>query len=183
MKNYKSNLVWIDLEMTGLDLSKDVILEISTVITNNSLDIVAHGPTLVINQPDSILATMDDWCVKTHTASGLVEAVKNSKISLEQAERETLNFLKLHTKNDESPICGNSVWQDRNFLRKYMPQIDNYLNYRIIDVSSIKECVNRWYPDSVKADYKKPENHRAQEDIIYSIDELRHYRKYFFFPE
>lgn len=181
--SYNNNLVWIDLEMTGLDLEVDVILEIATIITNNNLDIIATGPSYVIHQDDEILANMSQWCIKHHTRSGLVKAVQESTITLEQANRGTLEFLKKYSQPGESPICGNSVWQDRAFLSKYMPEIDEFLHYRIIDVSSIKEAVYRWYPESSKTDFKKPDNHRALEDITYSIEELKHYRTYFFLPE
>lgn len=186
MSKYKSrynyNLVWIDLEMTGLDIKKDVILEIATLVTNNELDILAKGPALVINQKNEILEQMSSWCIKHHTASGLVEAVKQSTITIEEAELKTLDFLKEYTVPEVSVLCGNSVWQDRNFIRKYMKNLDEFLNYRIIDVSSIKELVNRWYPNSSKSNFVKPDGHRALEDIIYSVEELKHYRTYFFLP-
>lgn len=178
----ESVLVWIDLEMTGLNPQEHVILEIATIVTNNNLDIIGYGPAYAIFQNDEELLKMDDWVLKAHTASGLLQAVKESNVILEQAQAETLNFLKNYTIEGKAPLCGNSVWQDRRFIRKYMPELDNFLNYRIIDVSSIKEVVTRWYPDSIRSKFVKPENHRALEDIIYSIEELRHYRTYFFLP-
>lgn len=182
-ERYKSNLVWIDLEMTGLNIETEVILEIATIITNNSLEIISNGPNFAIHQPDEALDSMSDWCKKAHTASGLIQAVKNSKITVTQAQEETLEFIKNYSKENESPLCGNSIWNDRAFLKKYMPTIDGYLNYRMIDVSSIKEVINRWYPESKKAHFPKPDNHRAAEDIFYSIEELKHYKTYFFFPD
>ncbi len=180
MEQVESYLVWIDLEMTGLDVHENVIIEISTIITNNALDIVAQGPSLVISQPDCELEKMDEWCTRTHTCSGLVKLVKESSMTLEQAQVETLDFIKKYIKPNKAPLCGNSVWQDRIFLKKYMPELESYLHYRIIDVSSIKEVVTRWYPGNRCARFVKPENHRAMEDIIYSIEELKHYRAYFF---
>lgn len=175
-------LVWIDLEMTGLDLPTDTILEISSVVTDNNLEIIAKGPTLVIHHDVSVLERMNEWNQKHHGASGLIEAVKLSQVTMQQAQEATLNFLKQYTQVGQSPLCGNSVWVDRAFLRAYMPQIDLFLHYRIIDVSSIKEVVKRWYKNNSKSFFKKSETHRAQEDILASIDELKHYRDNFFIP-
>jgi len=180
LERFKTNLVWIDLEMTGLNPEKDTILEIATVITNNNLEIVATGPALVIHHTDEALSKMDEWCIKQHALSGLVSAVRASTVSLEEAYKATLEFLKLHVKEHQAPICGNSIWQDRIFLKKHMPAIDKFLNYRIIDVSSVKETIGRWYPENPKARFFKPENHRALEDTMNSIQELRHYRSNFF---
>lgn len=180
MNRYQSNLVWIDLEMTGLNIEQDTILEIASVVTNKNLEIIAYGPTYAIHHDDSVLEAMDEWNTKQHTSSGLVEAVKNSSISLEQAQEHTLEFLMEFAQANLSPLCGNSVWQDRAFLRAHMPKIDSFLNYRIIDTSSIKEVIKRWYPNNCKAFFFKPDNHRAQEDILLSIAELKHYREYFF---
>ena len=180
MTRYKSNLVWIDLEMTGLDLSKDVILEIATVVTTNDLELIAQGPNFVIHHPEETLAHMDDWNKKHHGASGLLTAVRDSTITLELAQEQTLAFIAEHAQKNLSPLCGNSVWQDRRFLQKYMPLVDDFLNYRIIDVSSIKEVIKRWYPDDPYENFVKVENHRAAEDILQSIEELAHYRDYFF---
>lgn len=182
LERYKSHLVWLDLEMTGLNPEKDTILEIATVITNNQLEVIATGPSLAIHHTEAELCVMTDWCVKQHGSSGLVTAVKESNVSLEQAAQITLEFLKLHVKENHAPVCGNSIWQDRIFLRKYMPEIDKFLSYRIIDVSSIKEIVGRWYPNNAKAKFVKPEVHRALEDVIYSIEELKHYISNFFIP-
>jgi len=178
----KSNLVWLDLEMTGLNPEKDSILEIATVITNNELEIIATGPVLAIYHTDEELSQMDKWCIKQHNLSGLISAVRSSTVYLEEAANLTLEFLKLHLNEREAPLCGNSIWQDRNFLRKYMPKVDNFLNYRIIDVSSVKELIGRWYLGNPNAKFCKPENHRALEDTMYSIQELRHYRSIFFIP-
>lgn len=177
-----SNLVWIDLEMTGLNFEKDVILEIAALITNNNLDIVAPGISYVIHQDEHILKNMSDWCIKYHTRSGLVKEAQESKFTLEEVELKVLEFLKQYTQAFESPLCGNSVWQDKNFIRKYMPKLNKFLNYKIIDTTSIKELINRWYPESSKSNFTKPDNHRALEDITYSVEELRHYKTYFFLP-
>lgn len=181
MDRYQSNLVWIDLEMTGLDISRDTILEIATVITTNDLDLIAQGPTFAIHHDDTILSYMDDWNTKHHTASGLVDSVRNSTITMELAQEQTLAFIAEYAQQNLSPLCGNSVWQDRIFLKKYMPRIDDFLNYRIIDVSSVKEVIKRWFPQSPYTNFVKTENHRASEDILQSIEELAHYRTYFFF--
>ena len=180
MNRYKSTLVWIDLEMTGLNPECDVIIEIATIITDNNLDIIAYGPDLIINQPDEILQTMDEWNSRTHQASGLLDAVKKSTLSFKEAEEQTLNFIRQYSEPNKSPLCGNSVWQDRIFLNKYMPLVNQYLNYRIIDVSSIKEVIKRWYPCNQMNHFIKADNHRALEDVVASIDELRHFRTYFF---
>ena len=173
-------LVWLDLEMTGLNPQQDAILEIATIITDNNLDIVAIGPDIVINQPDSILAYMDDWVSKTHKKSGLTEAVQRSRVTIYEAQEQTLEFIKHYCKAQTAPLCGNSIYQDRAFLRSYMPELESYLHYRIIDISSVKELIRRWYPTDANKGFKKPENHRALEDVQYSIAELAHYRKNFF---
>jgi oligoribonuclease len=174
------NFVWIDLEMTGLQLPKDSILEIATIITDSNLNIIAQGPALVIHQSDELLATMDDWNVKHHTKSGLVDQVRASQISIEQAAEKTLEFIMAYCQKNTGLLAGNSVWQDRAFLNQYMPSIIEYLNYRLIDISSVKELVRRWYPNNPKAHYKKPETHRALDDIKASIEELAYYRENFF---
>ncbi len=180
MDRYQSNLVWIDLEMTGLNPEHDTIIEIATVITNNNLDFVAEGPSLVIHCNESYLAAMDEWNTRHHGKSGLIDKVVKSSISLEEAEEATLVFLEEFAHRGISPLCGNSVWQDRHFLRRHMPRIDKFLNYRIIDVSSVKEAIRRWYPTNKHTTFAKVENHRALEDIMQSIEELKHYRAFFF---
>jgi oligoribonuclease len=180
MSRYECNLVWIDLEMTGLQPEKDTILEIATTITDNNLEIIECGPNIVINHSDIVLSMMDAWNQDTHTKSGLYKAVQESTISLKEAEDQTLEFIMRHCVEKTAPLCGNSVWQDRLFLQRYMPRIDAFLHYRIIDVSSIKEVARRWYPDNKQTRFPKPNNHRACEDVTYSIEELRHYKNYFF---
>ncbi|MBA3751461.1 oligoribonuclease [Candidatus Dependentiae bacterium] len=180
MDHYKSNLIWIDLEMTGLNPERDTILEIATTITTNELDIIAEGPSFIIHQSEEILALMDEWNSTHHGKSGLTQAVRDSLVTMQEAEQQTLEFIMLHAQKRLSPLCGNSVWQDGIFLKKYMPRITDFLHYRIIDVSSIKEVAKRWYSTSPYVNFTKAENHRAQEDIKQSIEELKHYRTFFF---
>ncbi len=181
-KKLIKNLVWIDLEMSGLDVANDVILEIATMVTDDQLQIVAQGPDLVIHQSDFVLEHMNSWCLKQHAKSGLTQAVKESTVTIAQAEHETLEFLKKFFEPGQAIVCGNSVWNDKIFLQKYMPELYAFFNYRIIDVSSIKELLRRWYPESPHVDFKKDENHRAAGDIIQSINELKQYRTHFFLP-
>jgi len=173
--NDSNLLVWMDLEMTGLTPLQDKILEIATVITDTDLNIVEQGPELVIYQSEEVLADMNDWCKEHHGQSGLVEKVRKSTISENEAEQQTLEFLKKYIKEDQAPLCGNSIHQDRNFLAKHMKQLDSYLHYRNIDVSSIKELTFRWYPDLPK--FKKENKHTALEDVLESIKELNYYRE------
>jgi len=180
---HKDYLIWIDLEMSGLDLPKDVILEIAVIVTNNQLHILAEGPSLVIHQPDEILETMNEWCQKQHRLSGLTKEVQNSSTSLEQAEQRLLEFLEPYISQGQGVICGNSVWQDKAFIQAYMPKLDHLLHYKIIDVSSIKEVVLRWYPKNPLIEFKKKDTHRALGDIRESIEELKYYRKHFFISE
>lgn len=172
-------LVWIDLEMTGLNLEKDTILEIATIITDNNLTIIAEGPSFVLHQPEDILTQLDEWNTKHHTASGLLDRVRSSTISLDYAQEETLTFIKQYCKANTAPLCGNSVYVDRSFLRKCMPALESFLHYRIIDVSSVKELARRWYGQQAK-EFKKLETHRALQDIQESIAELAFYRQQFF---
>ena len=172
-KKSASNLVWLDLEMTGLDHNSNVIIEIATMVTNKNLDIIATGPVIAIHQPEAKLALMDDWCIKTHTNSGLVNRVRESKISTEEAEALTLEFIKKWIPERQSPLCGNSIGTDRRFMYKYMPKLENYFHYRIIDVSTIKELALRWRPD-IKP-YTKRNCHLALEDVEDSIEELKYY--------
>jgi oligoribonuclease len=171
-------LVWMDLEMTGLDHTKDVIVEIATVVTDDDLEVIADGPDIVVHQPDEVLATMDPFVVEMHTRSGLLEAIKVSTTSLEEAGAQTLDFIRQNVPEPRTvPLCGNSIGTDRRFLAAYLPEIEDYLHYRSIDVSSIKELVRRWYPKIRQARPQKMGAHRALDDIRDSIDELRYYRE------
>jgi len=175
MKN-DENLIWIDLEMTGLDPEKDVIIEMATIVTNAQLDVLAEGPVIAIHHPDSILDGMDEWCVKTHGASGLTQRVRESKISLAEAEQQTIEFLQQYVDKGKSPICGNSIGQDRRFLVKYMPSLEAYFHYRNLDVSTLKELTRRWKPEVLDG-FSKQGTHLALDDIRESIKELQYYRK------
>lgn len=175
----KSNLIWVDLEMTGLNPEVDRILEIATLVTDKDLNIVAEGPNLIVHQPDAILDAMDEWCTTHHGESGLTQKVKDSELSEAAAEQQTLEFLEEWVEPGESPLCGNSIWQDRRFLIRYMPGLDSYCHYRNIDVSTVKELARRWRPEVAEGVQKKG-SHRALDDIKESIDELKHYRANFF---
>ena len=176
-------LVWMDLEMTGLDHTSDVIVEIATLITDDELNVVAEGPDLVIHQPDDVLAAMDPVVQTMHTTSGLLDQIKASTITLEQAGAATLEFIKEHVPGPKSvPLCGNSIGTDRRFLAAYLPEIEEHLHYRSVDVSSIKELVRRWYPDVLGARGWKKGSHRALDDIRESVAELRLYRQLVFRP-
>ncbi|MFQ5481830.1 MAG: oligoribonuclease [Nitrospinaceae bacterium] len=174
-----NNLVWIDLEMTGLDPEIESIIEIATIITDKDLNVLEEGPNLVIHQPDEILKRMDEWNTQHHNASGLVERVRKSTITMAAAERQTLDFIRKFAPYKTSPLCGNSVGQDRKFLDKYMKELADYMHYRNIDVTSIKEVVRRWYPAGPRVP-KKSELHLALIDIRESIDELIFYREHYF---
>jgi oligoribonuclease len=173
-----SNLIWIDLEMTGLDPEKEVIIEIATIVTDAQLNVLAEGPSLVIHQPDSILDAMDEWCTNQHGQSGLTDRVRRSNISAAEAEKQTIEFLQLYVGRGQSPMCGNTVSQDRRFLIKYMPDLESYFHYRHIDVSTVKELARRWKPEALEG-VKKSSSHLALDDIRDSISELKHYRKTF----
>ncbi len=179
--NQKSdnNLVWLDLEMTGLNPETDHILEIATIITNSNLDIIAEGPVFAIHQPDELLNNMDSWNTEHHTNSGLVERVKKSTITEATAEAQTLDFIRQYVDEDKSPLCGNSIHQDRRFLTRYMPKLESYFHYRNLDVSTLKILAQHWAP-SVASGVSKVSEHVALQDIIDSIDELRYYRKHLF---
>jgi oligoribonuclease len=172
-------LVWMDLEMSGLDVERDVILEIASLITDNGLEVVVEGPAIVIGHPASVLDRMDDWNREHHAASGLSERVLRSSVTLAEAEARTLDFVRQHVAERSSPLCGNSIHQDRRFLARYMPGLDAHLHYRNIDVSTVKELVRRWYPAGPEPPEKK-HAHLALDDIRESIDELRFYRQHFF---
>ena len=167
-------MVWIDLEMTGLDIETESIIEIATIITDGELNTIAVGPNLAITVSEELLAGMDEWNTTHHNASGLVEMIRSEGVSLEEASRQTCEFISQYIEPGKAPLCGNSIHTDRTFLAKEMPQVLDLLHYRIIDVSTIKELANRWYPEVQR--YKKKEAHRALDDIIESIEELRHHR-------
>lgn len=179
MNPKSDNLIWIDLEMTGLDTDNDRILEIATIVTDAQLNILAEGPNLVIFQPDELLNNMDNWNTRQHYGSGLVERVRASGISEQEAEAQTIEFLMYHVPPGKSPMCGNSICQDRRFLYRSMPKLEQYFHYRNLDVSSVKELALRWAPD-ILTGLKKESRHRALEDIHDSIAELRYYREKFF---
>jgi oligoribonuclease len=168
-------MVWVDLEMTGLEPDTCTIVEIATLVTDSDLEVVAEGPCLVIHQPDEVLATMSTFVRELHTRSGLLERIRTSTVTLEQAQDETVAFLEKYAAKGVSPLCGNSVWKDRAFLERYMPRVVGFLHYRMVDVSTVKELVKRWYPAPYHAP-KKREVHRALDDIRESLDELRFYR-------
>jgi oligoribonuclease len=173
----------MDLEMTGLDPARDVIVEIATLITDDDLTILAEGPDLVIHQPDEVLAGMDPYVVEMHTKSGLLDAVRASTVTLEDAGSATLAFIKAHVTEPRSvPLCGNSIGTDRRFLAAYLPDIENFLHYRSVDVSSVKELVRRWYPAVRASRPRKVGSHRALDDIQESVAELRYYREHIFVP-
>jgi oligoribonuclease len=174
-------LAWMDLEMTGLDHTSDVIVEIATIITDDELQIIAEGPDLVIHQPDDVLERMDPFVVDMHTKSGLLDQIRASTISLEDAGSATLEFIKLHVPEPASvPLCGNSIGTDRRFLAAYLPDIENHLHYRSIDVSSVKELVKRWYPTIDASRPRGHGSHRALDDIRESIREMVYYREHVF---
>ena len=181
MNKNAENLIWIDLEMTGLNPEVDVIIEIATIVTDKNLNILAQGPVLAIHQPDEILDAMDDWCKEHHGNSGLTARVQNSQISLQEAEKQTLEFVKEWVDEKQSPLCGNSIWQDRRFLTKYMPTLEAFFHYRCVDVSTFKELAARWCPQ-IKEGFNKESTHLALDDIIESIEELRYYREHFIRP-
>lgn len=179
MPAHADNLAWIDLEMTGLDPERDRIIEIATIVTDKDLNVLAEGPVLAVHQSDEQLARMDDWNTRTHGASGLTQRVRESTVDDAQAEAETLKFLARWVPERASPICGNSVHQDRRFLVRYMPLLERFFHYRNLDVSTLKELARRWSPQ-VAAGYTKESTHQALEDIRDSIRELRYYREHLF---
>jgi len=178
MAESKKNLIWIDLEMTGLDTNNDAIIEIATIVTDDKLNILAEGPIIAIHQPDAALETMDNWNTKQHGGSGLTERVKNSTTNEAEAERQTLDFLAQYVPAGVSPMCGNSICQDRRFMARIMPELEAYFHYRNLDVSSLKELARRWSP-AVEKSFKKKSSHLAMDDVKDSIRELEHYREHF----
>lgn len=172
-------LIWIDMEMSGLNTDTDKIIEIATVITDSQLEIIAQGPVLAVHQPDSVLNNMDEWNTRTHGGSGLTQRVRESALSEADAERETIEFIQQHVGKNKSPLCGNSICQDRRFLARGMPLLESYVHYRNLDVSSIKELVRRWKPE-IAPGFEKKNTHKALDDILESIAELKYYREHFF---
>ena len=173
-------LGWIDMEMTGLDPERERVIEIAVLVTDGELNVIAEGPDLVIHQPDEVLAAMDAWNTKHHGESGLTERVRASKLGEAEAEAQVLGFLREHCEPKTAPLAGNSVHQDKRFIARYMPQLEAFLHYRIVDVSTIKELGRRWYPEAYARRPAKKGDHRAMEDIRESLEELRYYRKAFF---
>jgi oligoribonuclease len=176
--NRKTNLIWIDLEMTGLIPETDVIIEIATVVTDANLNVIDEGPSLAIHQSKEIIDGMDEWNTNQHNLSGLVKRVMESKITVAEAESQTLEFLTKHVNSGVSPMCGNSICQDRRFLSNYMPNLEKFFHYRHVDVSTLKELALRWKPDIISSSFKNS-RHLALSDIYDSIDELKYYREHF----
>ncbi|MBD8595044.1 oligoribonuclease [Pseudomonas sp. CFBP 8758] len=172
------NLIWIDLEMTGLDPDHDVIIEMATIVTDSDLNTLAEGPVIAIHQSDEILAGMDEWNTRQHGGSGLTQRVRESTVSMADAQAQTIAFLEKWVPKGKSPICGNSICQDRRFLYRHMRELENYFHYRNLDVSTLKELAARWAPE-VKDSFQKGSTHLALDDIRESIAELQHYRKHF----
>lgn len=171
-------LIWVDLEMTGLDTSSDSIIEIATIVTDSGLEVLAEGPVIAVHQPDEVLLRMDEWNTRQHTQSGLVQRVRESTASTGDAERQTLEFLREWVEEGSSPMCGNSICQDRRFMAREMPQLEAFFHYRNLDVSSLKILAGMWAP-KVAAGFVKESAHLALDDIRDSIAELRHYRDSF----
>lgn len=170
-------LVWMDMEMSGLAVERERILEVATIVTDGQLNVVAEGPEIVVHQPDSLLEAMDEWNRKHHGESGLIERVRASQIDEAEAQRQVLAFVAQHTPARGAPLAGNSIHQDRLFLAAYMPVVERHLHYRNVDVSTVKELVRRWHPEAYAARPTKRGHHRALDDIRESIDELRYYRR------
>ena len=178
MTQSENNLIWVDLEMTGLDTDNDFIIEIATIITDSELNILEEGPVAAIHQPDSILNKMDEWNTRQHNKSGLVERVKNSPHDAAKAESLTLEFVEKFVPKGKSPMCGSGICQDRRFMHRLMPTFEQYFMYRNLDVSTVKELVKHWAPE--KEEFDKKSKHLALEDIRDSINELKFYREHFF---
>jgi oligoribonuclease len=173
-----SRLIWIDLEMTGLDTLNDHIIEIATVVTDKDLNVLAEGPVLAIHQPESVLAGMDEWNRRQHGGSGLVQRVRDSQFTAAEADLQTIAFLSLWLEKGQSPMCGNSICQDRRFLAREMPALERFFHYRNLDVSTVKELAKRWAPKLLEG-LQKTSTHLALDDIYDSINELKHYRQHF----
>jgi len=178
MSSSDDNLIWLDMEMSGLNTETDKVLEVATVVTDPNLNIIAEGPVIVIHQPDEVLNGMDTWNQSTHSKSGLIEKVKQSSFDEAYASEATIEFLKKHIAPNKSPMCGNSICQDRRFMAKHMPNLESYFHYRNLDVSVFKELSRRWRP-SLYQGFKKTSKHEALSDIYDSIDELKYYREHF----
>ncbi len=178
MTDLKNNLIWIDLEMTGLDPDHDVIIEVATIVTDSDLNILAEGPVFAVHQSDETLSAMDEWCTNQHGKSGLTQRVRESEVNEAQAEQSTLEFLAQWVEAGASPMCGNSICQDRRFLYRYMPKLEAFFHYRNLDVSTLKELARRWNPEALMG-FKKSATHLAMDDIRESIAELKHYRATF----
>ncbi|XP_055630747.1 oligoribonuclease isoform X2 [Toxorhynchites rutilus septentrionalis] len=176
----KHNLVWIDLEMTGLDLEKHRIVEIACLVTNKNLEVVEPGKDIVIHHPEEVLQEMTDWCRDVHTQTGLTQAVRDSKVDIEEAERIVLEYVKRHCPERSCPLAGNTIYMDRMFLYRYMPTLNEYLHYRVVDVSSMKELCKRWNGEIFSKAPPKSLKHRALQDIEESIGELKYYKQYMF---
>ena len=178
MAKSKKNLIWIDLEMTGLDTNNDYIIEIATIVTDGDLNILAEGPIIAIHQSDETLNAMDEWNTRQHGGSGLVKRVQESTVTVEDAQQQTIDFLSDYVPAGVSPMCGSSICQDRRFMARLMPELESYFHYRNLDVSSLKELARRWAP-KVEKSFKKKSSHLAMDDIKDSIRELEHYREHF----
>ena len=175
------NLIWIDLEMTGLDPDTDRILEIATLVTDKQLNLLAEGPVIAVHHDDTVLAAMGEWCTRQHGQSGLTQRVRDSRMGEREAEQQTLGFLRAHLPPNASPMCGNSICQDRRFLARRMPELERFFHYRNLDVSTVKELVKRWAPAA--GGFNKASTHLAMDDIRDSVAELKFYRERIFRPE